>query len=86
MIDDWRYNDQKLMLREQVYSLLLCRFGHQLDTNGKPIYSMKSITECSHDWVSQGNIRCDGIVKYFEAYYTNKELNANKYLHNILNL
>ena len=38
--------------------------------NGEPIYTMKSITECAHDWVSQGNVRCDGIVKYFLAYYT----------------
>ncbi len=69
MIDDWRYSEQKLKTREQAYSILLSRFGSQLNTNGEPIYTMQSITECAHDWVSQGNVRCDGIVKYFEAYY-----------------
>jgi len=70
MTDDWRYSDQKLKTRERAYSILLNKFGSEIDNNGEPIYSMKSITECCHDWVSQGNVRCDGIVKYFEAYYT----------------
>jgi len=26
--------------------------------------------ECAHDWVSQGNVNTNGIIKYFEAYYT----------------
>jgi len=55
--------------RQRAYSILLSKFGGQLDTNGEPIYTMKAITECAHDWVSQGNVRCDGIVKYFQAYY-----------------
>ena len=70
MTDDWRYSDQKLKTRERAYSILLNKFGSEIDNNGEPIYSMKSITECCRDWVSQGNVRCDGIVKYFEAYYT----------------
>ena len=69
MTDDWRYSDQKLKTREKAYSILLNKFGSEIDKSGEPIYSMKSITECAHDWVSQGNVRCDGIVKYFEAYY-----------------
>ena len=69
MTEDWRYNDQKMDTRRQAYSILLKRFGSQLDMDGKPLYSMKSITECAHDWVSQGNVRCDGIVKYYQAYY-----------------
>jgi len=56
-------------LRQKVYSLLLTRFGSALDKNKEPMYSMSGITQCSHDWVSQGNVRCDGIVKYFQAYY-----------------
>ena len=67
--EDWRYSDQKMKLRQKVYTLLLGRFGSQLDENGKPIYSMQSITECAHDWVSQGNVNTNGIVKYYEAYY-----------------
>lgn len=69
MNEDWRYNDERMQARQRAYTILLSRFGSQLDKNGEPIYSMQSITECAHDWVSQGNIRCDGIVKYFQAYY-----------------
>ena len=67
--EDWRYSDQKIELRQKVYTLLLGRFGSQLDENGESIYSMQSITECAHDWVSQGNVNTNGIVKYYEAYY-----------------
>jgi hypothetical protein len=70
MIDDWRYSDDRMELRQKVYSLLLTRFGSVLDKNKEPMYSMNSITQCCHDWVSQGNVRSDGIVKYFQAYYT----------------
>ena len=69
MIEDWRYSDDRMELRQKVYSLLLTRFGSDIDENGEPVYSMNSITQCSHDWVSQGNVRSDGIVKYFQAYY-----------------
>ena len=69
MNDDWRYSDDRMELRQKVYSLLLKRFGSAIDENGEPVYSMDSITQCSHDWVSQGNVRSDGIVKYFQAYY-----------------
>ena len=69
MNDDWRYNEQKMETRQRAYSILLKRFGSELDENGSPLYKMKAITECAHDWVSQGNVRCDGIVAYFKAYY-----------------
>ena len=70
MIDDWRYSDDRMELRQKVYSLLLTRFGSALDKNKEPMYSMSDITQCSHDWVSQGNVRSDGVVKYYQAYYT----------------
>tara|TARA_B100001964_G_C13731987_1_gene379228 strand:+ start:95 stop:307 length:213 start_codon:yes stop_codon:yes gene_type:complete len=70
MIDDWRYSDDRMELRQKVYSLLLTRFGSALDKNKEPMYSMSGITQCSHDWVSQGNVRSDGVVKYYQAYYT----------------
>jgi hypothetical protein len=70
MNDDWRYSDERMEMRQKVYGLLLKRFGSAIDENGEPVYSMDSITQCSHDWVSQGNVRSDGIVKYFQAYYT----------------
>ena len=70
MNDDWRYSEERMELREKAYNLLLTRFGSQLDANGEPLHSMQSITECSHDWVSQGNVNTFGLVKYYQAYYT----------------
>jgi hypothetical protein len=70
MNEDWRYSEERMDLRERAYNLLLTRFGSQLDANGEPLYSMQSITECSHDWVSQGNVSTSGLVKYYQAYYT----------------
>jgi len=68
MNEDWRYSDDRMKLRDQVLSILLARFGHQLE-GGAPKYSNQSIYECAHDWVSQGNATTFGIVKYYEAYY-----------------
>ena len=70
MNEDWRYSEERMDLRERAYNLLLTRFGSQLDANGEPLYSMQSITECVHDWVSQGNVSTSGLVKYYQAYYT----------------
>jgi len=70
MNEDWRYSEERMDLREKAYNLLLTRFGSQLDANGEPLYTMQSITECSHDWVSQGNVSTSGLVKYYQAYYT----------------
>ena len=70
MNEDWRYSEERMDLREKAYNLLLTRFGSQLDADGEPLYTMQSITECSHDWVSQGNVSTSGLVKYYQAYYT----------------
>ena len=71
-VEDWRYSDFKMQLRRQALSLLIKRFGSELNENGEPKYSNQSIYECVHDWVSQGNKRTDGLVKYYHAYYTDK--------------
>ena len=68
MNQDWRYDNDRLNLREKVLNILLTKFGGQMDS-GKPKYSTQSIYECAHDWVSQGHKTHFGIVKYFEAYY-----------------
>ena len=68
-VEDWRYSDFKMQLRRQALSLLIKRFGSELNENGEPKYSNQSIYECVHDWVSQGNMNTAGIVKYYEAYY-----------------
>ena len=62
-------SDREMELRQKVYSLLLSRFGSQVDKNGDLICNMKSITECADDWISRGNVNTSGIVKYYEAYY-----------------
>ena len=67
-IDDWRYNDQKLKVREQALKILLTKYGGQMD-GVVPKYSSQSIYESANDWVSQGNMHTAGITKYYEAYY-----------------
>ena len=69
MIDDWRYSDDRMELRQKVYSLLLTRFGSALDKNKEPMYSMSGITQCSHDWVSQGHQSTEGIADFYENHY-----------------
>lgn len=69
MNDDWRYSDDRMNIRTQALNILLNKYGSVLCSDGSPRYSNKSIYECVHDWVSQGNLRTDGIVKYYEAYY-----------------
>ena len=64
-IDDWRYSDQKMKVREQALTVLLSRYGGEMK-EGQPKYSSQSIYECVQDWVSQGNMNTAGIVKYYE--------------------
>ena len=67
-LGDWRYSDDKMIVREQALRILLSKFGGQME-GVVPKYSNQSIYECAHDWVSQGNLHTAGIVKYYEAYY-----------------
>ena len=67
--DDWRYNEDKLKVREQALTILLKKYGSELNSTRESKYKSQSIYECAHDWVSQGNVNCNGIVKYYEAYY-----------------
>ena len=69
MNEDWRYSDEKLKLRQQALLILLKKYGGELDNTRKSKYAGQSIYECAHDWVSQGNVNCNGITKYYEAYY-----------------
>jgi len=68
MNDDWRYNEDRMKVREQALKILLSKFGGQM-SGVLPKYSSQSIFECAHDWVSQGHQTHFGIVKYYEAYY-----------------
>ena len=65
---DWRYEEEKMKVREQALKILFTKYGGQMD-GPRPKYSSQSIYECAHDWVSQGNMHTSGIVKYYEAYY-----------------
>ena len=76
MSEDWRYSDDRMDARARVYAILLKKFGSELNPDGSPVHSQKGIMECCHDWVSQGNVRSDGIVAYYKAYYAPKTLDA----------
>ena len=67
--NDWRYDDDRMKIRETVLSVLLRKYGEHINEDGTPVNSTESIYNCAHDWVSQGNVRTDGIIKYYEAYY-----------------
>ena len=69
MDNDWRYSEDKLKLRQQALSILLKKYGSELNLTKESKYRTQSIYECAHDWVSQGNVNCNGIIKYYEAYY-----------------
>ena len=68
-MDDWRYSEQRMKTRQQALTILLSKYGGKLDRSRKSKYTCQSIYECAHDWVSQGNVSCNGITKYYEAYY-----------------
>ena len=69
MTEDWRYSEQKLALREQALRVLFAKYAVD-EKDGIPKYSLQSIYECAHDWVSQGNINTSGIISYYKAYYS----------------
>ena len=71
MNEDWRYNEDKMKLRQEVLSILLKKYGGELDNTRKSKYTNQSIYQCAHDWVSQGHKISSGVVKYYEAYYGN---------------
>lgn len=70
-VTSWIYSPEKMNLREQCLSVLLRRYGSELNPDGSSKYSSESIFNCAHDWVSHGNPKTDGIVKYYEAYFKN---------------
>lgn len=69
MTEDWRYNEERMKLRQEVLSILLKRYGSELDNTRKSKYTNQSIYQCAHDWVSQGHKISSGVVKYYEAYF-----------------
>ena len=41
---------------------------HSFDGNTN--YSQDSILQCIDEWIQKGNVNTNGIVKYFQAYYS----------------
>ena len=73
MNEDWRYNEDRMKLRQEVLSILLKKYGGELDNTRKSKYTNQSIYQCAHDWVSQGHKISSGVVKCYEAYYATDE-------------
>ena len=69
---DWRYSDEKMQLRQQALSILLKKFGSELNSSNTSKEPNRAIYECAHDWVSQGNMNCNEIVSYYSDYYSNE--------------
>ena len=42
MNDDWRYSDEKMKLRQQALTILLSKFGGELDRTRKSKYANQS--------------------------------------------
>ena len=68
-LTDWRYSEVRMETRQQALKLLLARYGSELDKEGKPVEANQKLYECAHDWVSAGNVNCNGLLKYYEVYY-----------------
>ena len=66
---DWLYSPERMALKEQCLSVLMRKYGSDLNEDGSPKFSTQSIYECAHDWVSQGNKYTDGIVSYYKSHY-----------------
>ena len=69
-MSDWLYTEKRLNLRAVCLGSLFRKYGWELNTVGLPRYSMESIYNCAHDWISQGNESEDGILNYYLNHYT----------------
>ena len=67
--NDWRYSEERMKVRASVLKVLLAKYGGAVSPDGTPLVDPEKIYACAHDWVSQGNVRTDGIIAYFKAYY-----------------
>ena len=67
--DCGRYEPSRMLLRQEALKILLNQFGGQTQENGMPKYQNYVLYECADRWVSQGNLNCDGIIKFFLSYF-----------------
>lgn len=60
MNQDWRYSEERMKLRADVFVLLSKKYF--------TLKHSKNLYEFCHDWVSQGNQTTDGVEKAFVEY------------------
>ena len=60
MTTDWRYSDERMALRADVFLLLRKKYF--------TLKHSKDLYEFCHDWVSQGNPTIDGAEEAFQKY------------------
>tara|TARA_Y100000022_G_scaffold113963_1_gene98396 strand:- start:50 stop:247 length:198 start_codon:yes stop_codon:yes gene_type:complete len=60
MSNDWRYSDERMELRQEVFSLLREKYFN--------LKNAKNLYEFCHDWVSQGNTSTEGAEEAFLKY------------------
>ena len=56
--DSWKYNEDKMQLRQRCLTILMNRFPNENTT----------IYNCCDDWIDK-QVTTNGIVDYFQAYY-----------------
>ena len=60
MNQDWRYSEERMRLRADVFVLLSKKYF--------TLKNSKNLYEFCHDWVSQGNQTTDGVEEAFVKY------------------
>jgi len=60
MNQDWRYSEERMRLRADVFVLLSKKYF--------TLKHSKNLYEFCHDWVSQGNKTTDGVEEAFVEY------------------
>ena len=58
-MDDWRYSDERMVLRAEVFLKLKHHFK---------LKKARKLYEFCHDWVSQGNSSTEGSEEAFIRY------------------
>ena len=64
-----KYSPSQMLLRQEALRILLGQFSGKKNDQGLPKYQSYIIYECAENWVSSGNLNCDGIIKHFLSYY-----------------
>ena len=65
----YKYSPHQMLLRQEALKILLGQFGSKNNENGLPKYQSHISYECAEQWVADGNLNCDGIIKHFLSIY-----------------